>query len=124
MEKIKIPAIIGDPSIMFTGTDDEIEEFENQEENCKNAWRVLVEKFTAFEFRKGIHHIIFSGCPDNNGKFRLSFFWDGKTECGDVYDEIPVMHENYKDNYSGNCEDLLSRLAGYCINCEIIVTAI
>lgn len=59
MEKIKIPAIIGDPSIMFTGTDDEIEEFENQEENCKNAWRVLVEKFTAFEFRKGIHHIIF-----------------------------------------------------------------
>lgn len=124
MEKtVIIPAIVGDPKVLFLGTDEEIDTYEKQEDACKEAWRVLVENSIAFEFQRGLDHIIFSECPDNDGKFRLSFFWNGESR-GRFYDDIPVMHENYQANYEGNCENLFSRLAGYCHNREIVVTAI
>ena len=81
---INIPEITMDPVIAFTGTDEEIEKLENQEDICSAAWRKIIENpdFSALGFQSGTDYLVLSHSTDNNGIFRLTYFWNGESQTG------------------------------------------
>ena len=110
---ITIPKIDMDPVIAFTGNDEEIEKLENLENECSAAWQEIIENpdVSAIGFQSGVDYHIISRCTDNNGKYRLTYFWnDGKEHVMD-----PSMHENYE-----NIEKLLFQLTTFCFDRQIV----
>ena len=78
---INIPEITMDPVIAFTGTDEEIEKLENQEDTCSAAWRKIIENpnFSALGFQHDTDYLVLSHSTDDNGIYRLTYFWNGKS---------------------------------------------
>ena len=70
---VYIPEITMDPTIAFTGTDEEIEKLENQEDTCSAAWRKIIENpnFSALGFQHDTDYLVLSHSTDNNGIYRL-----------------------------------------------------
>ena len=114
---INIPEITMDPVIAFTGTDEEIEKLENQEDICSAAWRKIIENpnFSALGFQSGTDYLVLSHSTDNNGIFRLTYFWNGEKPNGKTYIMDPTMHENYTD-----MEKLIFQLTTFCYGNEIV----
>ena len=110
---VNIPVITMSPEIAFTGTDEEIEKLENQENECSAAWRKIIENpdVSAIGFQSGVDYHIVSRCTDNHGEYRLTYFWND----GDKHVMDPSMHENYD-----NLEKLLFQLTTFCYGNEIV----
>lgn len=123
---ITIPKININPIIAFTGTEEEIERLEKLEEDRSAAWQKIIENpdFSALGFQSGFNYHILSRNTDNNGKYRLTYFWNGTTENGKTYVMDPSMHENYQgkeENYIGAGLPLLSVLTNFCFSQDIVV---
>ncbi len=114
---VYIPEITMDPTIAFTGTDEEIEKLENQEDTCSAAWRKIIENpnFSALGFQHDTDYLVLSHSTDNNGVYRLTYFWNGKKPNGKVYDMDPTMHENFTE-----LEKVLSQLTTFCYGSQIV----
>lgn len=117
---IKMPQITIDPIVYFKGTEEEIEQMENQEKICEDAWKNIIEKdgFSALGFQVGHNYIFLSHCCDDKGVWRLTWFYNGTLPNGKTYSFDPSMHENFKgknDGYKGNsCVNLLHALTDFC----------
>lgn len=123
---VTIPKIKIDSDIVWHGTDEQIEEYEKECAACENSWRKIIEDpdVSAFGFQYGTDYHIVSRSTDENGKFRLTYFWNGKKPNGKVYVMDPTMHEYYsgrENNYKGSQFTLLFILSGFCHKDDIIV---
>ena len=71
-----------DPDVVWHGTDEQADEYDRQCDECTECWRKIIEdpNFSALGFQYDTDYHILSRSTDDKGVFRLTYFWNGKSQ--------------------------------------------